>query len=666
MYILGIIPIAKGIPSTLVHYYSMQPALPGECAHIRYGNREIIGVIMQVQDARDLKADIKRASFHLKPIIQVLPQALVHPACIQAAFLLHTLYHIPLRDVLTTVIPKRYLQFRIEHDVKWSPTQETPKKNLRDVPPEETSQKKDIIQPLQTSREERIAYYRTLIREYFSYNQSVLIILPTQRDVRMYAEELSRGIESHIHMFHGGRSEAHLIAEWQKCDDHADHPRVLIATPTFFSSLYSDSVGVCCIEMASSPSYYSYGTHIDMAEYIATACAKSSLRCIVGDTLLPLFIIKRAWDHIYEPSLPLNFHIHTEAQVHTLERPSGKSEEKGAIPKEVTRKKEEWTAILPETQKLMGSVCAYDKPGTLSVIFVPRKGYASITVCNECGKTVSCPTCTTPLVLHTSPSRIYKCHHCTYTKKTSTRCDSCTSERLALLGVTTEKVEEELRTWISPAVSCLRMDGDGEVSEKDLDKFIASCEKDGTAGILIGTQRILPYLHTYPFQNLIIPSLETLLARPDYEAEQQVLRLLVEMSTPSMTNIIVQTQPHQETRILTMLTHKTMLQEVRDELALREQYNYPPFVRHLWLHIGDKTTTHIPASIAEELIKTFVAFQARSEHAATASMRIPAGSYISMKIPVQQYDEVLQNISQTCTRLNIPEYRIYTDGMWMV
>ena len=77
------------------------------------------------------------------------------------------------------------------------------------------------------------------------------------------------------------------------------------------------------------------------------------------------------------------------------------------------------------------------------LIFLNRRGYAPLTMCEECGHIEECPRCDTSLVLHKTISLI-KCHHCSYQKTQPQLCSECGSNN-AIIGKGTQQLEEGLK-----------------------------------------------------------------------------------------------------------------------------------------------------------------------------------------------------------------------------
>ena len=79
-----------------------------------------------------------------------------------------------------------------------------------------------------------------------------------------------------------------------------------------------------------------------------------------------------------------------------------------------------------------------------TILFLNRRGFAPSIRCEGCGELASCPHCTVALTLHKKKGGTMRCHWCDYEAALPTRCKKCDSDRIALEGLGTEKLEETL------------------------------------------------------------------------------------------------------------------------------------------------------------------------------------------------------------------------------
>lgn len=78
-----------------------------------------------------------------------------------------------------------------------------------------------------------------------------------------------------------------------------------------------------------------------------------------------------------------------------------------------------------------------------SLLFLNRRGYAPLTICNACGFKITCTACDVALVQHKSQPRLH-CHYCDFTQPIPTSCPKCSQVSLNPCGPGVERLSEEL------------------------------------------------------------------------------------------------------------------------------------------------------------------------------------------------------------------------------
>ncbi len=125
--------------------------------------------------------------------------------------------------------------------------------------------------------------------------------------------------------------------------------------------------------------------------------------------------------------------------------------------------------------------------GEKAMIFINRRGFSSFIMCRDCGYIPTCDECDVSLTYHKDVERL-KCHYCGKAYVMPTRCPKCGSLNIKHGRTGTQKVKEEIEKLI-PNAKVIRMDND-TTSKKGshfeiLDKFAK-----GEANVLVGTQMI--------------------------------------------------------------------------------------------------------------------------------------------------------------------------------
>lgn len=162
-----------------------------------------------------------------------------------------------------------------------------------------------------------------------------------------------------------------------------------------------------------------------------------------------------------------------------------------------------------------------------SIIFLNRRGYANLMICQDCGSTVKCRDCNISLTLHKSKNLLC-CHHCGYTTKSAIICPTCSSANVNQVGFGTEKIEEALSQKF-PEARIARMDRDTSTNRKKFLKILKAvhCRE---IDILIGTQMIAKG-HHFPHVTLVgVIWADAGLGMPDYKAGERTFQLISQVT----------------------------------------------------------------------------------------------------------------------------------------
>ena len=133
-----------------------------------------------------------------------------------------------------------------------------------------------------------------------------------------------------------------------------------------------------------------------------------------------------------------------------------------------------------------------------SLLFINRRGYSPVTMCESCGHIEECARCESKLVSYRDSGKL-KCHHCSYQKMIEKNCGVCEGANITV-GHGTEKIEEELEIRF-PNELVLRVDRDSTRSNKKREEIFNKA-KSGAAKILVGTQ-MLTKGHDFPNLSLV-------------------------------------------------------------------------------------------------------------------------------------------------------------------
>ncbi len=163
--------------------------------------------------------------------------------------------------------------------------------------------------------------------------------------------------------------------------------------------------------------------------------------------------------------------------------------------KKVKKPHNEWIS-----EALKNEIISCLEKGKLSMIFLNRRGYSPLTICNNCGEKFSCPNCQFFLVEHKKKNQML-CHYCGYMHEKIIKCNKCESdEKLVTLGPGIEKIEEEINN-LFPNAKVVTLTSDTVSTFKKASQIIKDIENK-EYDIILGTQMLAKGLN-FPDLHLV-------------------------------------------------------------------------------------------------------------------------------------------------------------------
>ena len=205
----------------------------------------------------------------------------------------------------------------------------------------------------------------------------------------------------------------------------------------------------------------------------------------------------------------------------------------------------------------------------LTLIFVPRRGYANFLLCADCGEVMRCPNCSIGLSFHLGGGMI--CHWCGFRKEAPMVCPFCEGRNLKKVGWGTQRIEIAAKKRF-PQARVKRFDLD--VFKSFSHNFLNEIKKE-KVDILIGTQLLMKKEIISMVDVVGIMLLDILLNLPDFRATEHTFHLLskIRQSLRKDSSLIVQT--YNPTHYV--LTGKSDEDFYEEELKIRQTLKYPPF-----------------------------------------------------------------------------------------
>lgn len=238
-----------------------------------------------------------------------------------------------------------------------------------------------------------------------------------------------------------------------------------------------------------------------------------------------------------------------------------------------------YSLFAPEILKAIETRCAL---GEQSLLFLNRRGYHTALICGGCREVVECPLCDVALAFHKGEETLL-CHTCGYrlqpVPKTCPHC-KC-SELMQFRGVGTEQVERALHA-VFPDIRTLRMDAD-TTRHKGSHQKILRAFGSGKADVLVGTQMIAKGLHFPQVTFVGILNSDAALHIPDFRASETTFQLLTQVAGRAgrghrAGEVVMQTRMP-DNPILQWAANQDYASFIEAELALRKEFQYPPYVQ---------------------------------------------------------------------------------------
>ncbi|HNO31785.1 MAG TPA: primosomal protein N', partial [Anaerolineales bacterium] len=221
--------------------------------------------------------------------------------------------------------------------------------------------------------------------------------------------------------------------------------------------------------------------------------------------------------------------------------------------------------------------------GEQAIVYLNRRGTSTYIFCRDCGTTLKCPKCDTPLTLHverlTSSAQQLLCHRCGYSRQKPKTCPTCASNQIREYGLGSERVEAEVKAMF-PQARTLRWDWD-TTRQKDAHEIILTHFANHQADILVGTQMLAKGLDL-PLVTLVgIVLADVGLNLPDPFANEKVFQTLTQVAGRAGRSarggkVIMQTFAPEHYALQFAAGHDVDGFYQR-ELDYRRQLGYPPF-----------------------------------------------------------------------------------------
>ena len=249
-----------------------------------------------------------------------------------------------------------------------------------------------------------------------------------------------------------------------------------------------------------------------------------------------------------------------------------------------------------------------------TLLFLNRRGYAPLRVCNSCGNKVKCINCETWLVEHRLDN-LLTCHHCGYSKHISNICEVCgNKDQMKSCGPGVERIEEEVQR-LFPEAKSITLSSDTMKNQNLLTNAIEQI-KNSEVDIIIGTQMVAKG-HDFPKLKLVgIIDADIGLSGGDLRASERSFQLLQQVAGRSGRHTagtndkgIVYLQTFDtENPIIKAIAQNNRDDFFEKELISRKNANMPPYGRLAAIILSSKFESNLD-SFASDISRLAPSFK---------------------------------------------------------
>jgi len=405
--------------------------------------------------------------------------------------------------------------------------------------------------------------YLTSAQATLDQGRQVLVLLPEIALTHPVALAFRRRFGTRVALLHSGMSAAARLEQWRRIAlgqmDIAVGARSAVFAPL-------PNLGLVVVEEEHDPAYKQEGGLLYHARDVALYRGKLAAATVVLVSATPaVATFYRAQEGKYRYlNLSRRVTPQTLPDIHLI---SLKEHRSGRGP----------MVISPP---LAGALKETLDRGEQALLFLNRRGYATVIFCLFCGQVRQCYQCSVALTYHQSRDLLF-CHYCGYVEPVPARCPECQSTGLKRYGLGTERVEAEVQK-LFPQARVARLDRD---TAPHSGKALQVLEEfaQGKFDILVGTQMISKG-HHFPRVTLVgVINADQHLFFPEYHAGERTLQLLSQVAGragrgEAPGRVLIQTY-HPDHFVFQAVRSQDYQGFVQQELEARRQSGYPPFTR---------------------------------------------------------------------------------------
>jgi len=401
--------------------------------------------------------------------------------------------------------------------------------------------------------------YMQLIKKVLDNKKECIVLVPEISLTPQLVSTFKRRFGSLIAILHSHLSDGEKYDEWRKIE-RKEVSIVIGARSAIFAPF--TNIGLIIIDEEHSNTYKQENNPLYSAIDVAIYRSKTyNCPIILGSATPTIESYTRAKNGIYE-LLEMKNRVNNNMPNVTLVDMKNEIKNKNLV----------FSKILKE--KINDKINKNEQV----IILLNRRGYTTITTCQNCGYTHKCPNCDIPLTYHLKTKKMH-CHYCNYETKKLYKCPVCNSTSINERGMGTEKLEQLINEEFNNA-KVIRMDIDTTRTKSAHEKIIKDFENK-KYNILIGTQMIAKGLD-FPDVTLVgVINADASLAIPDFRSAERTYHLISQVAgragrSDLKGEVIIQGFNIDHYSLIRAKNHD-YIGFYNDEMRIRKLLKYPPF-----------------------------------------------------------------------------------------
>ncbi|MGP5533278.1 primosomal protein N' [Psychrobacter celer] len=435
--------------------------------------------------------------------------------------------------------------------------------------------------------------YLQVMQAILEAGKQVLILVPEIGLTPQTRARFASRFATDIVLLHSGMNNTHRLQGWQDC--RTGHAQIIIGTRSAVLYPFAD-LGLIVVDEAHDGSYKQQDTlRYHAADVALYRGVQYNIPVILGTATPSLEHLKLVDDgKLIECQLSTRPGNAKPAPMQLIDARLQSTHQ------QTTDDGARYDTGL--TDAMIGAIRQTLEAGDQVLVFLNRRGYAPVLLCEACGWQADCPRCDAHLTVHysrqNSSNAYLKCHHCDWQAYIPAVCPDCGSQNLDAKGIGTTRLSENLHAiFANPQTSkvlypIIQIDRD-TTRRKDSWENIYQRINQGDPAILVGTQMVAKG-HHFPNVTLVcLPNADRGFLSADFRSPEHTAQLMIQVAGRAgrgdkAGRVLIQTlQP--DNALLLKLVKDGYLSFARDLLQERKMMGLPPYTHAALIRCEGKT-----------------------------------------------------------------------------